>query len=287
MFRETLAKVKPPQPPRLKYIEKTLLSIASFWDRSIFQPQSDRKSFRRGLARGSISLSAPLQVSLVFLFLIVVSFCTDWKSLLVCGGFMFFLLLFSFARGHFTGKSFIGAGFGIAVVSSILLSVPASINLFSHATSPVFFPLVHLQQGYHVGPVQIPQTIGLTSQGMIASATTILRILISSAATLWLLLSLGWVDLFRALRTLGVPALVLQIAAMMLIFTHILIRRTEEIYLAKKSRRICYEKHSASRSWVALQISSTWELSLRLMEEVHQAMSARGFRGESRFAKVH
>lgn len=273
------------KPPRLSYIEKTLLAIASFWDRSIFQPRPDKKTFHAGLSLGSISVSAPLQVSIVFLFLIVVSFCTEWKSLLACGSLILLILLFSLARGEFTGKSFVGAGFGIAVVSSILLSTPASINLFSHASSPVLIPLVHLQQDYLFGPFEIPQIIGLTSQGMIASATTILRILVSSAATLWLLLSLGWVDLFRALRTLGVPALVLQIAAMMLIFTHILVRRTEEIYLAKKSRLICYEKQSAGRSWVALQISSTWELSLWLMEEVHQAMSARGFRGEARFAK--
>lgn len=267
-------------PPGSDYISKTLRQIASFWDRSVFRSNSKH----RHIANVTI-FSPPLMVLASIIFVISLGFCTELKTLCLGAFFVFMLVGTSLVRSHFTLKEFLGGGFGIAIVFSILSSCPASVNVFSHSSSPVVFPLLSLSKAYFLGPFEIPPVIGITSQGLVSSATLILRVLTSSGVTLWLFLSLGWLNLFRGLRTLGVPALPLQVAAMMLIFTHILVRRSEELHFAKKSRVICRETNKHGRAWVTARIAQIWEESLRLMDEVQTAMNARGFKGEARFEK--
>ena len=40
---------------------------------------------------------------------------------------------------------------------------------------------------------------------------------------------------------------------------------------------------TAEQAWVGSRIANAWDRGLRLMEEVSDAMTARGFRGEARF----
>jgi cobalt/nickel transport system permease protein len=59
-------------------------------------------------------------------------------------------------------------------------------------------------------------------------------------------------------------------------------RMIEEAYLGKRSRAICRPTAGQERAWVASRVGHTWEKSLGLMTEVHEAMLARGFTGEIR-----
>jgi len=68
-------------------------------------------------------------------------------------------------------------------------------------------------------------------------------------------------------------------------YTHALFRHSEEIHLGRKSRTVGRSSLSARQSWVGSRLARSWERSLHLMEEVGQAMGARGFRGEARFPK--
>jgi energy-coupling factor transporter transmembrane protein EcfT len=230
-------------------------------------------------------MTPPRQILASLVFLAALNSWTQLKTLAL-GGFIVFLLVgISILRKSFTLKDFVGGGFGFAFLFSVFCAVPASVNLFAHGSSPVIYPLVTLTEALWLGSFEVPQVIGLTSQGLISSTGLMLRVLTSSGVTLWLVLSLGWLNFFRGLRSLGVPAIALQVAAMMLIFTHILVRRSEDIHLAKKSRLICREKTKHGCAWVTARIAQIWEGSLRLMEEVQMAMDARGFRGEARFEK--
>jgi energy-coupling factor transporter transmembrane protein EcfT len=267
-------------PPGRDYISKTLREIANFWDRSVFRSNS---KYRRPDTESL--LTPPRQVLATLVFLVGLSFCTELKSLSIGAMLVLVLVGNSILRKNFTLKDFFGGGFGLAIIFSILSSGPASINIFAHSSSPVICPLVTLPKAFFIGPLEIPRVIGITSEGLTSSASLMLRVLSSCGLTLWLFLSLGWLNLFRGLRSLGVPALPLQVAAMMLIFTHMLVRRSEDFHFAKKSRVVCREKAKHGRAWVTSRIARVWEESLRLMDDVQIAMEARGFKGEARFEK--
>lgn len=75
----------------------------------------------------------------------------------------------------------------------------------------------------------------------------------------------------------------LQVIGMTVRFMYAFQRQAEEIHLAKKSRSVCRAPIVSMQAWVGSRIAAAWERSLRLMEEVGEAMTARGFRGERRF----
>jgi len=111
-------------------------------------------------------------------------------------------------------------------------------------------------------------------------------VLTSAAAVLWVTLCTAWMDLPRALRAAGVPALVIQVVGMTVRYLFALQRMIEETYLGKRSRAICRTPMGEERAWVASRVGHTWERSLGLMTEVHEAMTARGFTGEMHSFRV-
>lgn len=259
------------RPVGRNHLDKTLREISSFFSRSLFREETAR---RNGLLQ-RVDPRARL-LGLLF-FLASVSLARSIPALL----FHFALPLLALALSRIRPREFLGAGFFFALFFSAMMAAPATLNLFSGGT--VVYPLLTLGGERSVGPYLLPNVVGITRQGLLSSATFLLRVLSSTAAVLWLTLSTRWVDLLRALRFLRLPPVFLQVTGMTVRYVHAFLRQSEEIHLGKKSRSVCRAKTGEDQAWTGSRIAFSWEKSLHLMEEVGAAMKARGFTGEAKF----
>jgi cobalt/nickel transport system permease protein len=271
-FRE-FAAARGLRPPDEKHIARTLRQLSSFFSDSFFREATAR---RDGFAQRTDPRARLLAV---LAFLVSVSLARRLPVLLAHAALPFAAVGLSRIRA----REFLGAGFLAAVIFSSLMIAPATLNLFREGE--IVLPLLSLSRGYRLGPYIVPATIGVTREGLFTAATFLLRVLPSVAAVLWLTLTTRWADLLRALRFLGLPPIFVQVMGMTMRYTHALLRQLEEIHLGKKSRTICKAGAARERRWAGSRIAASWERSLHLMEEVSDAMKARGFTGESKFRK--
>ncbi len=270
LFLETAAS-RGLKPPGRTHVEKTLREISAFFSRSMFREETAR---RPGLLQ---RVDPRARILATLLFLGSISLARSIPELLAHA----ILPMIALPMSRIRPGEFLGSGFLIAAVFSILLAAPATLNVFFDGT--VILPLLDIGRDWRYGPYHLPSVIGITREGLLTSATFLLRVLASVAAVLWLTLSTRWADLLRALRSFRLPAIVLQVLGMTVRYTHALLRHAEEVHFGKKSRTVCRPKTAAEQAWVGSRIAHSWEKSLRLMGEVSMAMSARGFTGDARF----
>ncbi len=259
------------RPARTGHIEKTLSGISSFFARSLFLEETAR---RPGLLQG-IDPRAKLVATV--LYLVSVSAARTTGALAAHAVLPVLAVLLSRIRP----SEFLGAGFLVALVFASLMAAPAALSVFRDGT--VILPILRLDAERRLGPLVLPQTIGVTREGLLSAATLLLRVLSSVAATLWLSLSTRWTDLLRALRFFRLPPIFVQVAGMTVRYLHSLLRQAEDIHLGRKSRTVCRGKIASEQAWAGSRIARSWERSLHLMEEVSAAMKARGFTGEAKF----
>ncbi len=257
--------------PRAGHVGKTLAGISAFFARSLFREETAR---RPGLLQG---IDPRAKLAATVLYLVSVSAARTTGALAAHALLPVAAVLLSRIRL----SEFLGAGFLVAVVFSLLMAAPAALSLFRDGT--VVVPLVRLDAAWRLGPFTVPQVIGLTREGLLSAGTLLLRVLSSVAAALWLTLSTRWTDLLRALRFFRVPAIFVQVAGMTVRYLHALLRQAEEVHLGKRSRTVCRGRVAAEQAWAGSRIARSWERSLHLMEEVGAAMKARGFTGEAVF----
>ena len=249
----------------------TLRGIATFFSGVLFREEIAR---RPGTLQG-VDPRARLLATLLFLF--SVSLARSIPALLAHAA----LPLVAIAISRIRPKEFLGAGFLLAIIFSLLMAAPATLNIFTRGE--VILPLLFRDQEWRYGPYVLPQVIGVSRQGVLTAATFLLRVLSSVAAVLWLTLSTRWVDLLRALRSFRLPPIFVQVSGMTIRYLIALLRHSEELHLGKKSRSICRRSIAAEQAWIGSRIANAWERGLHLIQEVSEAMIARGFRGEARF----
>lgn len=267
----TLARTRGLRPVGSSYADKTLRQLAGFFSRSLLREET---ASRPGLLQG-IDPRARLLATLVFL--ISISLARSIPVLLAHAA----LPLVATGMSRIRAKELLGAGFLLAVIFSVLIVAPATLNVITDGQ--VILPLLSREQEWRYGPYLLPRVIGVSREGLLTAATFLLRVLSSVAAVLWLTLSTRWVDVLRALRSLRLPPMFLQVAGMTVRYLHAFHRQSEEMHLGKKSRSVCRAPMASERAWVGSRIANAWERGLHLMEEVSDAMTARGFRGEARF----
>ena len=266
-----LARRRGLRPVGRNHADQSLRRLAAFFSEALLREETARRS---GLLQ---SIDPRAQLIAVLVFLISVSLAPSIPVLLVHAVFP----ITAMALSRIRPRELLGAGFLMAAISSVLISLPATLNIFSGGQ--VILPLISGGQEWRFGPYVLPGVIGVTDAGLVTASTFLLRVLSSTAAVLLLTLSTRWVDLLRALRSLGLPALFLQVAGMTVRYLHAFHRQSEETHLGKKSRSICRAATATEQAWVGSRIANGWSRGLHLMEEVSEAMTARGFRGEAKF----
>lgn len=124
---------------------------------------------------------------------------------------------------------------------------------------------------------------GFTSQGLTSAGLVVCRVASSISLVVLLALTTPWTRLLASLRALGMPRMFLLVIGMAYRYLFLLLGSVTDMYQARASRTIGTERHDrGARAFVAASAGALLGRTMAMSEEVHQAMTARGYRGEAR-----
>lgn len=124
---------------------------------------------------------------------------------------------------------------------------------------------------------------GFTAQGLLAAGRVIARVAVSISLVVLLTLTTSWTRLLAALRGLGVPKIFILIVGMAYRYIFLLLGAVTEMHQARLARTPGTPRHDrTAREFVGASAGALLGKSMQLSEEVHQAMSARGFAGDAK-----
>ncbi|MFL6163347.1 MAG: cobalt ECF transporter T component CbiQ [Jatrophihabitantaceae bacterium] len=201
---------------------------------------------------------------------------------------------------------------GLVVAGAFLRTIPALLVLYaltlglaglSRLSVSFFIKRVWLFVPIFTGIVLIPATLsvvtggdvvltlwhwhgqpeGFTSQGLTSAALVVCRVASSISLVVLLALTTPWTRLLASLRALGVPRMFILVIGMAYRYLFLLLGSVTDMYQARASRTIGTEKHDrGARAFVSASAGALLGRTMAMSEEVHQAMTARGYRGNAR-----
>lgn len=179
----------------------------------------------------------------------------------------------------------LGALFALAVSLACASHIPLarlakplwlSVLLF---TGVIALPALVLVPGTPL--LQIPGLPGaVTLQGLRSAAFLIGRAESSATFASLLVLSTPWPHVLKAMRSLGVPVVLVAVLGMTHRYIFVLLTTTTQMFEARRSRLVAPVSSAAQRRLVAAAAGVLLGKSFELSTEVHQAMISRGYRGE-------
>lgn len=122
----------------------------------------------------------------------------------------------------------------------------------------------------------------VTRQGAASAALLVARATTSSTLALLLIATTPWPHLLKALRTLGVPLVVVAILAMTQRYIFVLLQSAAQLAQARRSRVIAPLSGAQQRHMAIATAGVLLDKAIALAGEVHLAMLSRGYRGEVR-----
>ena len=135
--------------------------------------------------------------------------------------------------------------------------------------------------------VPLPFGLGLTRQGLVAAALIVTRVAASISLVVLVTLTTPWTRLLAALRALGVPKLFVLVIGMAYRYLFVLLASVQDMYIARRARAIAPERDSRTgRAFVGATAGALFGKAHALSEEVHQAMTSRGYRGDAHTLEV-
>jgi len=124
---------------------------------------------------------------------------------------------------------------------------------------------------------------GFTAQGLTSAGLVVSRVATSISLVVLLTLTTPWVRLLAALRALGVPAMFILVIGMAYRYVFLLLGTVTDMYEARKARTVAAQAHDrGARQFLSASAGTLFGKAHHLSEEVHQAMVARGYRGNAR-----
>jgi cobalt/nickel transport system permease protein len=157
---------------------------------------------------------------------------------------------------------------------------------------PVFTGIVVLPATFSFitpGQVVVPlwhwhgHPVGLTRQGLVSAGLIVARVATSISLVVLLTLTTPWTRLLAALRALAVPRIFILVVGMAYRYLFLLLSSVTDMFQARKARTVVAEVDvAAGRRFVSAAAGTLFGKSYTLSEEVHQAMVARGYRGNAR-----
>ena len=127
------------------------------------------------------------------------------------------------------------------------------------------------------------QPEGFTAQGLHGAGLIVTRVATSISLVVLLTLTTPWNRLLAALSALGVPRIFVLVIGMSYRYVFLLLGTVTDMFTARRARTVARPADVAEgRRFVAATAGTVFGKAHQLSEEVHQAMVARGFRGEAR-----
>ena len=125
--------------------------------------------------------------------------------------------------------------------------------------------------------------VGLTRQGLTSAGLIVCRVATSISLVVLLTLTTPWPRLLSALRALFVPRLLVLVLGMAYRYLFVLFDSISEMVTARRARTIAAGRNGrGARAAAGFSGGALFGKAHALSEEIHQAMLARGFRGEAR-----
>ncbi len=129
--------------------------------------------------------------------------------------------------------------------------------------------------------------VGLTRQGLTSAALLVTRVAASISIVLLVVLTTSWTRLVASLRSLGLPRMFVMVLGMAHRYVFYLLNTVTDMYEARKARTAKVGGSVASgRMFVAATAGSLFGKAHAMSDEVHQAMTARGYTGQARSMKT-
>lgn len=239
------------------FVDRSIAGIVDFIREAVF---SDRYALKDGLLQ-----SLDPRAKLASLILLVAACVFSRELAVVCGLYALCLCL--------AGLSSIGLPFflkrtwSFVPLFAVVIALPA---VFSGITpgDPLFsFGLSGM-------------TLTVTRQGALGALLFVCRVAVSVSFAILFSLTTGHTDMLKALRSLGVPQVFVMVFSMCHRFVYILLSIMSNTFTAVKSRvggRVHYKKGQRLLGW---NVAVLWSRSMRMNEDVYNAMLSRGYTGE-------
>ena len=230
------------------YLEKNLLHFSEALQESVFAEEAANLP-------GWLQKVDP-RVKAVGLFLQVLACSFSHSMIVIIALLCFSLLLVAGSRLFFSG---------------FLRRFWFFIPLY---TAVIALPAIFLTPGDPVAGTPI------THQGLIAALLLIFRVITCVSFMLLLILTTHWSVLLKALRSIGVPHLLIFMLAMTHRYIYVLLQTTQSLFLARQSRKVGTEAWRNARQWLGAISGVLLGKSYSLSSDVYLAMVSRGFQGE-------
>jgi len=121
----------------------------------------------------------------------------------------------------------------------------------------------------------------ITEQGTRSAVYMLLRVETAATIAGLLVLSTEWPHLLKALRVMGVPALLVTVLSMSYRYSFLMLRTAREMFEARRSRLIGSLEGPERRRFAASSVGVLLAKTVGLGNEVYLAMVSRGFQGEA------
>ncbi len=212
-------------------------------------------------------------ISLIYM-VIVISVVSNPATQIVITAFIFLIYIISGLKLFEIYRKI----FFLAFIFGLLVVLPASLNVIT--PGKIIFNIITFRKPSHFLVYNIPQSIGITTNGIQVVFLVFLRVLNSVSFALLVVFTTPFPSLIKSLKMIGVPDTFLMIISLAYKYIFILSRTIEETYFAFKSRLSGNIKNSSIRTLVGGRIFFIFKRSVIIYQETYHAMVSRGYSGK-------
>lgn len=166
---------------------------------------------------------------------------------------------------------------GFVPLITLLFTLPMTLNVFVDG-DPLAVIYQSAQAVHHLG-ITWPSEIFISRQGVMAVTLVFLRVGISLSLGTMLVMTSRTAEIFKSLRALGVPDLLVMILEMTYRYLMVLLSVSLEMFEARKIRTVGRLSSKDQRAQVGSSIAALFDHSMALAEDVYQAMVDRCYTG--------
>lgn len=216
-------------------------------------------------------LDARIKVLFLIFFIIIVSLKEEIVPEIAIAFFIFGLA----AMSRLNLLSLYRKVFLLVFIFGFLIALPSAFNIITKGE--VILPVFHLPKSYDFWIYHVPETIGITKEGISGVAMLMLRVLNSVSLSFLILYTTPFSEIIRALKIFRVPDAILMIITLTYKYIFIFAKTVEDMHLAKKSRMLDEVANTEARKWIAGRIAFMFKKTQQRCEDIFKAMLARGF----------
>lgn len=254
-----------------RFLDKTLRYLLSFIEDTMF---NESTSTRNGLLQ---MIEPRLKIVTVFFFIVALSLQKSIGGVAVFSLFAFLMVFASKLPLDSFLKKLLPA-----VTVTFFVSIPVILNII--VDGEPLLVLYRFEQPGNIGPVLIPKEIAVTEQGLYSAVILLLRVITSVSFVFLITMTTQPNAFMKALSSL-IPGPLKPVVSISYRYIFFLVKKTEQLIMGLKSRRISAIRAAKGQRWVASRIGLLFSVSIELSNELAMAMKSRGYRGES--LKVH